>query len=85
MADIFNRITPSDYANKGIRTKSNPLELPAAEAQRAFDELSLDVIIPKVNVIVDELNTLAIDKRIPSEDIKGMRLNADKVIEVTTD
>ena len=27
------------------------MNLPAADAQRAFDELALDVIIPKVNAI----------------------------------
>lgn len=51
-------ILPEDYTNKGIRTKSNPLGLQVSEAQRAFDELSLDVIIPAVNKIVEEQNLI---------------------------
>lgn len=47
------KIQPTDYANKGIRVKSNPLGLSVSDAQRAFDELSLDVVIPKVNEIAE--------------------------------
>lgn len=85
MSDLFNKIQPSDYANKGIRTKTNPLSLPVAEAQRAFDELSLDVIIPIFNAAIDVLNSLNLGARVSSGDIKGIRINADNVIEVTTD
>ena len=81
----FDKINESDYASKGIRVKNNPLGLSVSEAQRAFDELSLDVIIPKHNTLVDNLNALNIETRVPSYNIKGMRLNSDKVIEVTTD
>ena len=85
MSDLFNKIQPSDYANKGIRTKTNPLSLPASDAQRAFDELSLDVIIPIFNAAIDVLNSLNLGARVSSGDIKGIRINADNVIEVTTD
>lgn len=47
------KIQPTDYANKGIRVKPNPLGLSVSDAQRAFDELSLDVVIPKVNEIAE--------------------------------
>lgn len=81
----FNKILPDDYADKGIRVKNNPLGLSVAEAQRAFDELVLDVVIPKHNEVVEGLNELNIDTRIPSSNIKGLRLNDDKVIEASTD
>lgn len=81
----FNKILPDDYAEKGIRVKNNPLGLSVAEAQRAFDELVLDVVIPKHNEVVEGLNELNIDTRIPSSNIKGLRLNDDKVIEASTD
>lgn len=83
--ELFEQIQPSDYANKGIRVKTNPLGLSAPEAQRAFDELSLDVIIPAINTLIQVLNTLNLSERVASGDIKGIRLNADKVIEITTD
>lgn len=47
------KIQPTDYANKGIRVKPNPLGLSVSDAQRAFDELALDVVIPKVNEIAE--------------------------------
>lgn len=53
----ITKIKDSDYANKGIRVKNNPLGLSVAEAQRAFDELSLDVIIPAVNRMAGEIDT----------------------------
>ena len=53
----ITKIKDSDYSNKGIRVKNNPLGLSVAEAQRAFDELSLDVIIPAVNRMAGEIDT----------------------------
>ncbi len=50
------KILPEDYKNKGIRTKSNPLGLSVTEAQRAFDELSLDVVIPIFNENMEALS-----------------------------
>lgn len=52
----FTKITNSDYADKGIRIKNNPLGLSVSDAQRAFDELTLDVIIPKFNELSNELD-----------------------------
>lgn len=72
----FTKINESDYADKGIRVKNNPLGLSVSEAQRAFDELTLDVIIPKFNALSGELDFI---------EVKGIRVNADKVIEITTD
>ena len=53
----ITKIKDSDYANKGIRVKNNPLGLSVSEAQRAFDELPLDVIIPAVNRMAGEIDT----------------------------
>lgn len=72
----FTKINESDYADKGIRVKNNPLGLSVSEAQRAFDELALDVIIPKFNALSGELDLI---------EVKGIRVNSDKVIEITTD
>lgn len=68
------KIQASDYATKGIRVKSNPLGLPVAEAQRAFDELSLDVIIPKVNEIAEAQDAIN-DTIQPKENGKGLSQN----------
>ena len=70
------KILESDYANKGIRTKNNPLGLSVSEAQRAFDELCLDVVIPKFNALSKELDGI---------ELRGIRINSDSVIEITLD
>lgn len=70
------KILESDYADKGIRTKNNPLGLSVSEAQRAFDELCLDVVIPKFNALSKELDGI---------ELRGIRINSDNVIEITLD
>ncbi len=77
MKDL-HKLTQEDYSTKGIRVKPNPLGLPVAEAQRAFDELSLDVIIPKTNEVIDAVNKF-------SGNIEGLRLVEGNFIEASTD
>ena len=71
----FTKINAADYAEKGIRVKDNPMALSVSEAQRAFDELCLDVVIPKFNTLSGELDLFQ---------VKGLRVNADGQIEITT-
>lgn len=72
----WEAILPEDYADKGIRVKNNPLGLSVPNAQRAFDELSLDVIIPAFNHLIEALQLYQVD---------GIRINGDGQIEVTFD
>jgi hypothetical protein len=55
------QISESDYAEKGVRVQDNPMQMAAATAQRIFDELALDVIIPKVNAISDAQDIINAD------------------------
>lgn len=59
--DNLSQITSDMYSDKGIRVKNNPLGLSVAEAQRAFDELTLDVVIPAFNSLVTTQNTINAD------------------------
>ena len=83
MADLFKNITESDYGDKGVRLLPSRVTGDAATIQRIFDELSLDVLIPAVNVVVNTLNSLKLDFRVTSNDIKAIRINSDNVIEVS--
>lgn len=74
----LQKLQASDYATKGIRVKPNPLGLPVSEAQRAFDELSLDIIIPKTNEVIDAVNSFG-------GNLEGVRVNTENVLEVSTD
>lgn len=52
----FEKITDTSLANKGVTGLPDVPGLSTAEMQAKFDELSRDVIIPKLNEIVDGLN-----------------------------
>lgn len=81
----MRKINPLDYEDKGIRIKQNPLNLPVQEAMRAFDELTLDVVIPAFNELSEQLTALELEKRIYADQIKAIRINTDKSIEFTED
>lgn len=46
-----------------------------SEAQRVFDELSTDVIIPAVNRLVDDLTVRG--EPVQAADVKAIRLSPD--------
>lgn len=52
----FEKITDTSLVNKGVTGLPDVPGLSTAEMQAKFDELSRDVIIPKLNEIVDGLN-----------------------------
>lgn len=52
----FEKITDTSLANKGVTGLPDVPGLTTAEMQAKFDELSRDIIIPKLNEIVDGLN-----------------------------
>jgi hypothetical protein len=52
----FEKITDTSLANKGVTGLPDVPGLSTAEMQAKFDELSRDIIIPKLNEIVDGLN-----------------------------
>lgn len=77
----FTKINEADYVDKGIRVKNNPLGLSVSEAQRAFDELPLDVIIPKVNELSNEIDEYAESTDIKIENLKARATNAEEALE----
>lgn len=79
----FNKITTSDLTNKGVSGLPDTPGLSTSEMQRKFDEIGKEVIVPKFNELVDELNKNG--NVIKASDIVGIRVNANKQIEVTTD
>ena len=81
----FTKINENDYANKGIRTKSNPLNMSVTDAQRAFDELPLDVIIPKVNALSEEIDEYAESTDIKIENLKTRATNSEEALETKVD
>ena len=80
---MYKKILPEDYAGKTVLGRQNPLGLSVSEAQRVFDELSTDVIIPAVNRLVDDLTVRG--EPVQAADVKAIRLSPDGVIEITLD
>ena len=57
----FTKITSADTTNKGVVGLPDEPGLSCTEMQEKFDELALDVIIPKFNGLVDELDAAKSD------------------------
>lgn len=81
----FNKITSDDTQNKGVTGLPDTPNLSTADMQKKFDELSLSVIIPKFNALIDDLLNSGIDMSVISEKIKKIRVNSDNQLEVSYD
>ena len=74
----YTKITSDDTQNKGVVGLPDTPGLSTTEMQEKFDELVNDVVIPKFNNLVDELDASDIEKRIrksvtiETSDIKSM-------------
>lgn len=81
----FVKIEQADLANKGVVGLPDTPGLQTMEMQEKFDEIALDVIVPKFNELSTELDDAELGEKISSEDITNMRLNSDIAIEVSQD
>lgn len=52
------KIKPEELAGKGVVGQPNPMEKTVAEAQAVFDQLSREILIPKLNGLIDGLAPL---------------------------
>ena len=81
----LTKITEADLVNKGVVGLPDTPQLSTSEMQEKFDEIALDVIVPKHNTLVDELEDLGVESKVGSDTITNIRTNADMAIEVSTD
>ena len=75
----FNEITKSDLNNKGVVGLPDTPGLSTSDMQKKFDEIATDVIIPRFNELVKELNKLGV-KCEESEENKGICIYPSKVL-----
>lgn len=86
MAISDYKITAQDLDGKGNIGMPDTPNLTTQEMQEKLDELSLDVIVPAINDLVDYLNeNTNVDKTITADDITNLRLDRDGKIQVSTD
>lgn len=52
------KLTEADFAGKGVSAQSNPMEKPEDEAKAVFDELAKEVLAPRINQILEELQEI---------------------------
>lgn len=57
----FTKITDADLTNKGVIGLPDTPSLTTAQMQQKFDEIALDVIVPKFNALAEELDNSVLD------------------------
>ena len=81
----FTKITEEDVKNKGVVGLPDTPNLSTIEMQKKFDELTNDVVIPKFNNLIEEMEKAGVDKAVSSDEIKMIRKNKDNQLEVSKD
>lgn len=84
MSTSFTKITSEDLQNKGVVGLPDTPNLNAQDMQSKFDEIATDVIVPKFNNLVDELDEHVGDA-IQSENVTNIKLSVDNTIQVSED
>lgn len=79
----FTKITESDLNGKGNIGKPDTPGVSTEEMQRILDEIPREVIVPKFNNLIDEMEDKDLDSAVSSDTIKKIRVNADKQLEVS--
>ena len=80
---MLTKILPEDLNDKGVVGLADVPGLSTQEMQEKFDEIALDVIVPKFNALSDELSENG--NPVGSESIKGIRLDSTGQLEVSFD
>lgn len=81
----YPKIEQTDLTDKGVVGLPDTPNLSTMEMQRKFDEIALDVIVPKFNELSDDLDEAGIEDKISSEDITDLRYDEDYAIEISND
>lgn len=90
------RISEAQVNQNGVVSAPDKLSGTAAQNKSVFDRLVKDTVVPKYNALIDELASpqgaqnigtkmgKTLGAAVVSDDIMGIKLNADKVLEVTS-
>lgn len=81
----LTKITQADLTNKGVVGLADTPNLSTVEMQEKFDEIALDVIVPKFNELSGELDDYTLDEVLHSEDVTDVRLDEDGRLQISTD
>lgn len=80
----YTKITSADTQGKGVVGLPDTPNLPVGELQAKFEELATDVIIPKFNGLIDELDA-NVGSAIQSPEITNIRISTDNTLQVSRD
>ena len=84
MAHEFTKITSADLQDKGVVGLPDTPALSTTAMQEKFDEIAVDVIVPKFNNLVDELED-EIGDAVNSDNITNIKKSVDNTLQVSTD
>ena len=84
MSDL-QKITTEQMDAVGVVSAPDVLNGTTAENKGVFDKMARELIVPEHNKVVEKVNGLKKSVQYGSEDVKFLRLNADRVLEVSTD
>lgn len=80
----YTKITSADTQGKGVVGLPDTPNLTVGEIQAKFEELTNDVVIPKFNNLVDELDA-NVGRAIQSPEITDIRISADNTLQISKD
>ena len=75
----FEKITENEYSEKGVRKLPVVPSMESGELQRVFDELCLDVLIPKFNDLISALEGITACKNIGVTIPDGLEVSTKKL------
>ena len=81
----MDKITTAEMNAVNVKSVSGTkLTGTATENKNTFDKLP-ELIVTRYNSLIDELQTLGITKIVLSDDVRHIRINADKQLETSAD
>lgn len=86
MATNITKITPEELVGKGVVGMDDAPELSTLEMQERLDQLSLEVIIPHINGMADEIDAAVdgVDFKITNEKARAMAAEGELSLAVAT-
>lgn len=85
---MFNKITNEDLEDRGVMGLPATPELSVSELQRKFDEVGKEVIVPKFNAMIEQLNSNAASESLgakPTSNMHGVGNTVQSILQALDD
>lgn len=85
---MFNKITNEDLEDRGVMGLPATPELSVSELQRKFDEVGKEVIVPKFNAMIEQLNSNVASESLgakPTSNMHGVGNTVQSILQALDD